>query len=114
MPFNCAEWLTRPVATIRYQEIDRMLSKIRDGDGEDLKPRPPTANRLYAHLKDFFSWAERKERIKKSPMLGMELPVESSSPATFLGSKGPRVTLRSSPCGRRPTPSVGPRVSSSN
>lgn len=74
--YNCRDWLTRPVATLRSQEIDRLLSKIRDGDG-DTRPRPPTANRLYAHLKDFFSWAVRKELIKKSPMMGMELPVET-------------------------------------
>ena len=79
MLFNCAEWLTRPVATIRYQEIDRLLSKIRDGDGDDLKPRPPTANRLYAH----------KDLTKKTPMLGMELPVETLKSRDLPWFKGP-------------------------
>jgi hypothetical protein len=78
--FNCRDWLTRPVATIRYQEIDRLLSMIRDGDGEDLKPRPPTANRLYAHLKDFFAWCVRQRTIKESPMTGMELPKDNIEP----------------------------------
>jgi hypothetical protein len=73
MLHNGAAWVSRPVATIRYQEIDRLLTKIRDGDGET-RPRPPTANRLYAHLKDFFSWAVRSKLIKESPMTGMQTP----------------------------------------
>ena len=66
MLYNCAEWLHRPVATIRYQEIDRLLTMIRDGDGDRLKPRRATANRLYAHLKDFFAWCVQTKTIKES------------------------------------------------
>jgi hypothetical protein len=71
---NCAEWHGRPVATIRYQEIEKLLWIIRDGDGNKLKPRPPMANRLYAHLKDFFGWCVRRQTIKISPMTDMEPP----------------------------------------
>jgi integrase len=71
---HCAEWLHRPVATIRYAEIEKLLWLIRDGDGEQ-RPRPSTANRLYSHLKDFFGWCHRRNAIKASPMADMEQPV---------------------------------------
>lgn len=69
----CAGWLTRPVATIRYGEIDALLELMRDGNSE-LKPRPYLANRIYSHLKDFFSWCVRKKKITVSPMSDMERP----------------------------------------
>jgi integrase len=69
----CDGWLTRPVATIRYQEIDALLELMRDGNAE-LKPRPYQANRLYSHLKDFFSWCVRKKKITTSPMADMRKP----------------------------------------
>ena len=38
---NCADWHTRPVTTIRYPEIEKLLWLVRDGDSENgLKPRP--------------------------------------------------------------------------
>lgn len=70
---SCKEWLTRPVATIRYGEIDALLELMRDGSAE-LKPRPYLANRVYSHLKDFFGWCVRKKKISTSPMADMEKP----------------------------------------
>ena len=71
---NCADWHARPVATIRYQQIEQLLWLIRDGDTENgLKPRPYLANRLYTHLKAFFGWyAKRNQTV--SPMLNVDKP----------------------------------------
>src|SRR5690606_32938940 len=72
---HCAAWHERPVATIRYQEIDELLQVLRDGDeDEELVPRPHLANRLYAHLHDFFGWCVRSKVVGTSPMIGMEKP----------------------------------------
>jgi integrase len=70
---SCKDWLTRPVATIRYGEIDALLEIMRDGNSE-LKARPYQANRVYSHLKDFFSWCVRKKKISASPMTDMRKP----------------------------------------
>jgi integrase len=67
------DWHRRPVATIRYQEVEKLLQVIRDGD-DGLKARPYLANRLYSHLKDFFSWCVRSKKIGASPMTDMERP----------------------------------------
>jgi integrase len=67
------ELLKRPVATIRFAEIDALLELMRDGNSES-KPRPYQANRLYSHLKDFFSWCVRKKKITASPMADMRKP----------------------------------------
>jgi integrase len=70
---GCQPWLTRPVATIRYGEVDALLELMRDGNSE-LKARPYQANRLYSHLKDFFGWCVRKKKISTSPMADMQKP----------------------------------------
>jgi integrase len=70
---SCEGWRTRPIATIRYQEIDALLELTRDGNSE-LQPRPYIANRLYSHLKDFFGWCVRKKKISTSPMSDMVKP----------------------------------------
>src|SRR5262245_21379191 len=63
------QWHQRPVATIRYQEIEKVLQTVRDGDEEkELKARPYLANRLFSHLKDFFGWCVRSRILKDSPM----------------------------------------------
>src|SRR5262249_27368215 len=59
---NCAEWIRRPVATLRYAEVDALLTTLRDGSGQT-RGKPYLANRLYAHLKDFFGWATSKRLI---------------------------------------------------
>jgi integrase len=84
---NCKDWLPRSVATIRGAEVDHLLLSIRKGsEGSETKkptkPRPYLANRLYSHLKDFFSWAARPNIgfIKVSPMVGVELPFDKAAP----------------------------------
>jgi integrase len=73
--FNTKDWQRRPVATIRYQEVEKLLQVIRDGDdAKGLKPRPYLANRLYSHLKDFFGWCVRSKKIGSSPITDMERP----------------------------------------
>lgn len=78
---SCVEWLTRPVATIRYREIEALLQLIRDGDADKkLKARPYLANRVFSHLKDFFGWCVRSKRIPTSPMTDMRKPWEGEKP----------------------------------
>jgi integrase len=76
---NCGDWHTRPVANIRYQEIDDLLSSIRDGDGER-RPRPYLANRLYSHLKHFFAWCVKRHKLNVSPMQAMDKPWNKAKP----------------------------------
>jgi integrase len=73
MLYNCAAWENRPVGTIRYEEVERLLQRVRDGD-DDHPPRRYMANRLFAHLKAFFSWCQKGKRITASPMTGMSRP----------------------------------------
>jgi integrase len=71
---NCKPLLGRPIAAVQYSEIERLLDQIRDGDG-DKKPRPAAAIRIFAHLRDFFSWCARRDGpIQISPMAGMSAP----------------------------------------
>jgi integrase len=72
---NCRDWLPRSVATIRYDEIQRLLSLIRDGD-EHHKPRRYLANRLHSHLKSFFAWCV-PVKLKASPMATMKKPFKN-------------------------------------
>jgi integrase len=73
---NCAEWLPRSVATIRYEEIQKLLWLIRDGDeARSLKPRPYLANRLHSHLKSLFGWCV-PAKLKASPMATMKKPLK--------------------------------------
>lgn len=86
---NCKDWWFRPVATIRFQEIDTLLGSVRDGDEKSaLKPRPYLANRLYSHLKDFFRWCVRKKLAVLSPMAEMELPWRGAKPRDLPWFKG--------------------------
>jgi hypothetical protein len=79
---SCADWLPRSVATIQPREIEKLLWVIRDGDeGKGLKPRPPLAKRLHAHLNSFFKWCARPSGfLKTSPMLGIDTPVMKVEP----------------------------------
>jgi hypothetical protein len=76
---GCAEWERRAVATIRSTNVEDLLCRIRDGDGEK-KPRRYLANRLHIHLKDFFDWCVRKKVITASPMVGVDAPWSGSKP----------------------------------
>lgn len=85
---NTEEWEARPVATIRYGEIEKLLWLVRDGDGKQ-QPRPYLANRLHAHLKHFFAWAARPSGpLKASPMVGMAKPWSKEKPRERAWFKG--------------------------
>jgi integrase len=72
---SCAAWTSRPVATIRFQEVQQLLWLVRDGDPEQaLKPRPYLANRLHSHLRALFNWCVRTKAIAVSPMQDMQRP----------------------------------------
>jgi len=74
------EWHSRPVATIRPGEIEKLLWRVRDGD-DDRRPAPYMANRLHAHLKHFFDWAARSSGpLKASPMVGLKKPWSREQP----------------------------------
>jgi integrase len=75
---SCADWHHRPVATIRAQEIDKLLCSIRDGDGKGTKGRPYLANKLHSQLRTFFTWCANPTRVKvkTSPMIGIEKPFD--------------------------------------
>jgi len=88
---SCADWHVRPVASIRPNEIERLLWLVRDGDAaKGLKARPYLANRLYSHLKDFFSWCARPTGSIKttSPMIGMRKPWGGAKPRDRVWFKG--------------------------
>jgi hypothetical protein len=78
----CAAWLPRSVATIRPQEIERLLWEIRDGDvAKDMKPAPYKANRVHSNLRSLFTWLARPAgNIKHSPMTGMKAPFQNEQP----------------------------------
>lgn len=72
-------WLTRPIATIRREEIEELLELVRDGDkSQGLKPRPYLANSLYGRLCTFFAWCAKRDKVKVSPMLSIDKPWEGA------------------------------------
>jgi integrase len=74
---DCEDWKMRSVATIKPQEIQRLLDLVRDGDKEKgLKPRPYLAVSLYARLRAFFAWCAKPSigMVKTSPMVGIDMP----------------------------------------
>lgn len=76
---RCKEWHPRSVATIRRQEIRGLLERIRDGDAKiGRKAAPYLANRLYAHLSNFFDWCVERYGLNASPMAGMDKPWEGA------------------------------------
>jgi integrase len=84
----CADWLALPIATIRPQQIEKLLWRIRDGDG-DKRARPYLANRVHAHLKGLFAWCACKGGpLTESPMAGMEKPWDKEKPRDLPWFKG--------------------------
>jgi integrase len=80
---NCQTFATRPVASIQYSEIEKLLDTIRDGTN-DKKPRPPAAIRIYAHLHAFFRWCARHGGpLQRSPMDGMPSPAPRKASERF-------------------------------
>jgi hypothetical protein len=69
----CKGWEHRAVGSIRYREIEQLLVTIRDGS-EDRKPTPYMSNRLYSHLRHFFTSCVRRRVITASPMTEMPRP----------------------------------------
>ena len=70
---SCRRWHDRPIASLRYSEIDDLLCEIRDGS--KLKRKAPyAANRAHAHLKTFFKWCVRTKRLAVSPIAEMPKP----------------------------------------
>jgi len=63
-----AEWKPRAVATLAYREISAALAT----------KSPATAERLHAHLGDFFKWCAREQIITASPMVNMPAPAKSA------------------------------------
>jgi hypothetical protein len=76
---SCKGWETRAVGSIRYQEIEHLLVTIRDGS-EERKPAPYMANRLFAHLRTFFTSLVRRRIITASPMTDMPRPWNGAKP----------------------------------
>jgi integrase len=67
-------WASRPVATIRPGEIEKLLWEVRDGGG-DRRGTPYMANRIFIHLRDLLKWAARPGgQLKTSPMSDMRKP----------------------------------------
>lgn len=89
------DWHARAVATIRRDEIKNLLRRVRDGS-KDRRGTPYLANRLHAHLKDFFAWAADPDgggQLKESPMAGMGKPWKKEKPRQrdwFKGKAGDR------------------------
>jgi integrase len=80
---NCAAFAARPVASIQYAEIEKLLASIRDGTGGK-KPRPAAAIRIYAHLRSFFKWCARHGGpLQRSPMEGMPVPAPHKASERF-------------------------------
>ena len=77
---SCTAWHGRPVATLRYQEIEKLLANIRGVKDAELRARPYLANRLYSHLRDFFGWCARKKMVAASPMADMPKPWDKEKP----------------------------------
>jgi len=78
----CADWHSRPIATIRMQEIDKLLCLIRDGNGEGTKPRPYLANKVFSLLRTFFDYCAKPAvgKVKTSPMIGIDKPFDKERP----------------------------------
>ena len=104
---NCGEWEHRAVATITYREISALLAGIRDG--KNGRPRPATAVRLFAHLRDFFKWCVREQIITANPTANMLKP---ATIATRVTGTIPTMSLRRS--GERPINSHRPKAATSS
>ena len=65
----------RPVGEITYRDVETLLAKVRD-----VAKTPATAIRLHAHLKTFFRWCARTQRIEKSPIADMPSPAPEPKP----------------------------------
>jgi integrase len=76
---ECAAWKHRPVASIRVEEIEDLLERVRDGDGEQRR-RPYLAVKLWGHLGALFRWSVRKRKLTINAMLSIDKPWEGGEP----------------------------------
>jgi integrase len=76
---DCAAFLHRPISSIRIVEIEDLLERVRDGDGEQ-RGRPYLAVKLWGHLGALFNWGVRKRKLTLSPMAGIDKPWEGAEP----------------------------------
>jgi integrase len=76
---DCATFKHRPIATIRFGEIDRLLEHIRDGDAEH-PARPYLAVKLWGHLGALFTWCVKKQKLDRSPMAAVDKPWDKAEP----------------------------------
>jgi integrase len=83
----CADWLDKPIGSIRTSQVETLLERIRDGDGER-KAAPYMSVRLYAQLGGLFRWAATKKKLKVSPMFGVEKPWHGAKPRTYSWFEG--------------------------
>jgi integrase len=73
----CGAWHDRPLATIRPDEIQKLLWKIRDGDADKgIRPKRYMANAVFGYLKPFFAWCAKPgiNKLSVSPMVGIDKP----------------------------------------
>jgi integrase len=76
---DCAEFKHRPIASIRIDEIETVLERIRDGDDE--RPGAPyMAVKVWAHLGAMFKWAVKKRKLAISPLAAIDIPWEGAKP----------------------------------
>ena len=64
---SCQRWHDRPIATLRYAEIEDLLCSVR-------RKSPYSSLRLHSHLATLFRWATRTKRIPVNPMTDMPKP----------------------------------------
>ena len=86
----CKRWHDRAIGTLRYGEIDDLLSEYR-------KAHPYGANRIHTHLKQMFRWAVRTKRISASPMAEMPPPWLGAKPRQrdwFAGENADNMIVR--------------------
>jgi hypothetical protein len=60
----------RPIATVRFGEIDDVLVAIVAAG------KPHTANKIAAHIASFFRWCVKKRHLAVNPIAGMDKPAE--------------------------------------
>jgi integrase len=78
---DCAAFKSRPIASIRPAEIEKLLERIRDGDAEH-RGRPYLANKLWGYLGSLFRWCVKKRKLAASPMVSIDRPWEGAEPRT--------------------------------
>ncbi|WP_035724639.1 tyrosine-type recombinase/integrase [Fodinicurvata fenggangensis] len=73
---ECADWLDHPITVVQTEDIQRLLEEMRDGSGDNPKPRPYLANRVFAYLRTFFAWSSQRgiNKITDNPMQGLQRP----------------------------------------